>query len=69
MLKKYFDGTGKEIKPGMSIWFGSETVGNCIPVVLYEGRMCFDNGFNEYIPLDDIDLSNCIIEYDPEENA
>ena len=65
-MKKYFDKTGKEIKPGMSIYFGSETSGTCLPVVLHKRQLCFDMYANEYMPLDDVNLSNGIINYDPE---
>lgn len=68
MAKRYFDKNDKEIKAGMSVYFGSKTSGNCIPVVLHEGRLCFDSGIftSHYVPLDDIDPSDGIIEYDPE---
>ena len=64
MTKRYFDKTGKEIKPGMTVYFGSSVSGSCVPVVLHEGRLCFYT--NDYVPLDDVDPSNGIIEYDPE---
>ena len=68
MTQKYFDKHGKEIKAGMSIYFGySEYSGNYIPVVLHEGCLCFFDGSHSYIPLEDIDLSNSVINYDPEE--
>lgn len=64
MYKKFFDKTGREIKAGMSIYFDFGTSGTCIPVKMHEGRLCFDNG--SYVPLDEVDLSNGVIEYDPE---
>lgn len=67
MVKRYFDKTGKEIKAGMTIYFGTPTSGSCIPVVQHKDRLCFDDWGSSFIPLDDIDLSDCVIEYDPEE--
>ena len=67
MEKKFFDKNGKEIKAGMTIYFGTETSGSCIPVVLHEGRLCLDF-YTSYAPLEEIDPSDGVIEYDPEED-
>lgn len=67
MAKRYFDKNGKEIKAGMTVYFGTKYSGSCLPVVLHEGRLCFDDF--SYVPLDEVDVSDGIIEYDPEVDA
>lgn len=69
MPEKYFDATGKEIKAGMTVYIGNRHSGACIPIVQHEGRLFFEGGWGiGDVSLDDVDLSDAVIEYDPGED-